>query len=83
VHLTISAVDLGSGVVTLSDGSRWQVGPGDAGTVAGWAPGRPAALVRYGPLRRLRSPADGPEALVCPAPPVSPSRLISPGGPPA
>jgi hypothetical protein len=65
--LLISDIDHALGVVTLSDGTRWQVGPGDAGTIAGWSPGRPAAVVRAGPTRRLRCPADGPEALVCPA----------------
>jgi hypothetical protein len=67
VPLTISAVDLDSGVVTLTDGSHWQVGPGDAGSIAGWAAGRPAALTATGLTRQIVYQDDGSAPLVCPA----------------
>src|SRR5262245_62096132 len=62
-----SDIHLTGGTVTLSDGSRWQVGPGDLRTIAPWSPGRPAALVGPRLTREIRYEDDGSAALVCPA----------------
>jgi hypothetical protein len=77
---SISDIHLSSGTVTLSDGSRWQVGPGDLRTIAPWSPGRPAALTDPGLTREILYGDDGSTALVCPADgacarPCYPSRL--------
>ena len=65
MRTSISDINLGSGTVTLSDGSRWQVGPGDLRTIAPWSPGRPAALTAPGLTRQIRYEDDGSAALVC------------------
>jgi len=67
VPLSITAINLDAGVVTLSDGSSWQLGPGDLRTVAPWSPGRPAWLGPSGLLRQIVYEDDGSSALVCPA----------------
>jgi hypothetical protein len=64
--LLISSIDHVAGVVTLSDGSRWQVGPGDAGTIVPWRPGHPVTLAGPGLTRDVRNEGDGSAALVCP-----------------
>jgi hypothetical protein len=63
--ISISDINLTRGTVTLSDGSRWQVGPGDLRTIAPWSLGRPAALTAPGLTREILYEDDGSAALVC------------------
>src|SRR5262245_10435797 len=70
--IAIASVDLGAGVVALSDGSLWQVGPGDLLTVASWVAGRPAAVATERLTREVVYEDDGSRARVCPASRASP-----------
>jgi hypothetical protein len=64
MRLTIARIDHRSGAVTLSDGSRWQVGPIDRPLVAAWRPGHKVTLSGPGPPRALRNDDLGSAALV-------------------
>jgi hypothetical protein len=62
--LTISHIDRHSGVVTLSDGSRWRVGPIDRPLIAAWRPGHKVTLSGPGPPRAVRNDDLASAALV-------------------
>ena len=74
MRLTITRIDRRAGAVTLSDGSRWHVGPLDRRVFAAWRPGHRVTLSQPGPARALRNDDLATGALAAPAePPGAPA----------
>jgi hypothetical protein len=51
--MTIRSIDYDSGIITLSDRSRWEVSPGDLTTIVTWLPRHRVELRGAGTTREL------------------------------